>query len=232
MTINAIETYYAGHRFRSRLEARWAIVFDNLGVKWEYEPQGYRVGEQGRPYLPDFYLPSLGWWVEVKGEQQRLDVSLLIDAVHPQHGLGRPDAYYRTNLLILGPIPRGDVPHAHWSITRTAVLGVPGGPAAAGAGCGAGCFFTNVLFGLHYLSPTADLPLHELARQPGFTAADYNRLVRFGALIAPASASTPKKPETDMTDGVPIYDLEGKLPHLDAAYLLGRTARFEHGEAA
>lgn len=232
MTIQAIETYYAGHRFRSRLEARWAVVFNALGVKWEYEPQGYRVGERRRPYLPDFYLPDLGWWIEVKGTDERLDLSLLVDAVHPQHGLGRPDPYYRTNLLILGPIPRGDVPHAHWSISRTAVLGVPGGPVNGGAGCGDGCLFTNPLFGLHYFSPTADLPLHRLTDQPKFSAADYNVLLRRGALVSPAARLTPQKPVTDPTDAVPIYDLDGKLPHLDSAYLLGRTARFEHGEAA
>lgn len=228
MPINAIETFHAGHRFRSRLEARWSIIFDSLGIKWEYEPQGYRVGESRRPYLPDFHLSDLGWWVEVKGDRERLDVGLLVDAVHPQYGIGRPDPYYRTNLLILGPIPRGDVPHAHWSISRSAVIGAAGGPVAAKCDC----LFTGPAFGLHYFSPTADLPLHGLAQQEGFTAADYNRLVRFGALIAPAARITPKKPVADMTDGVPVYALEGKLPHLDAAYLLGRTARFEHGEAA
>lgn len=232
MIPNAIETYYAGHRFRSRLEARWAIVFDNLSLKWEYEPQGYRVGEQARPYLPDFHLPDIGWWVEVKGDQQRLDVSLLIDAVHPRLGLGRTDPYHRTNLLILGPIPRGDVPHAHWSITRSAAVGTPTAEPVIGAGCGGDCLFTGALFGLHYFSPTADLPLHELAKQPGFTAADYNQVVRLGALISPAARTTPKKPVTDMTDAVPIHALAGRFPRLDAAYLLGRTARFEHGEAA
>lgn len=61
-----IETTYKGYRFRSRLEARWAVFFDALGVKWQYEPQGY-VLESGEPYLPDFYLPKQGMWVEVKG---------------------------------------------------------------------------------------------------------------------------------------------------------------------
>lgn len=36
-----IETRYKGYRFRSRLEARWAVFFDVLGVRWEYEPEGY-----------------------------------------------------------------------------------------------------------------------------------------------------------------------------------------------
>jgi hypothetical protein len=49
-----IETIYHGARFRSRLEARWAVCFDALGIPWEYEPQGYHL-ENG-PYLPDFRL--------------------------------------------------------------------------------------------------------------------------------------------------------------------------------
>ena len=31
--IKAIETVYKGYRFRSRLEARWAVFFDACGVK-------------------------------------------------------------------------------------------------------------------------------------------------------------------------------------------------------
>lgn len=65
--IRAIETRYKGYRFRSRLEARWAVFFDALGLRWEYEPEGYNLGEAGY-YLPDFFLPDLGGgtWVEVK----------------------------------------------------------------------------------------------------------------------------------------------------------------------
>lgn len=33
--IKAIETYYKGYMFRSRLEARWAVFFDASGIKWE-----------------------------------------------------------------------------------------------------------------------------------------------------------------------------------------------------
>lgn len=62
-----VETFYAGHRFRSRLEARWGVFFDCLGIVWEYEPEGYALGEETW-YLPDFLLPRLGdgLWCEVK----------------------------------------------------------------------------------------------------------------------------------------------------------------------
>ena len=33
--IKAIETEYDGHRFRSRLEARWAVFFNAVGLTYE-----------------------------------------------------------------------------------------------------------------------------------------------------------------------------------------------------
>lgn len=74
MTIKAIETRYKGYRFRSRLEARWAVFFDALGLKWDYEPEGFELAA-GR-YLPDFRVeyPGRGpdevhfQWFEVKGD--------------------------------------------------------------------------------------------------------------------------------------------------------------------
>jgi hypothetical protein len=72
MTIKAIETRYKGYRFRSRLEARWAVWLDTLGLAWEYEKQGYDL--PSGPYLPDFWVPIVifdhapgaGYWVEIK----------------------------------------------------------------------------------------------------------------------------------------------------------------------
>lgn len=64
--IQAIETRYAGCRFRSRLEARWAVFFDQLGIPWEYEPEGYVLGP-GDLYLPDFWLSDQRSYFEVKG---------------------------------------------------------------------------------------------------------------------------------------------------------------------
>ena len=61
-----IETEYAGCRFRSRLEARWAVFFDALGVHWQYEVEGFRLDGGKIWYLPDFWLPDLECWIEVK----------------------------------------------------------------------------------------------------------------------------------------------------------------------
>jgi hypothetical protein len=65
--MKAIDTIYNGYRFRSRLEARWAVFFDTLGVKYEYEREGYDL--DGIWYLPDFWLPEQDCWVEIKGEE-------------------------------------------------------------------------------------------------------------------------------------------------------------------
>ncbi|MFD8261595.1 hypothetical protein ACFV19_22255 [Streptomyces griseoluteus] len=113
MSIRAIETSYAGHRFRSRLEARWAVFFDSLGMRWEYEPQGYAVGPDGarRPYLPDFFLPEQRLWGEVNGSEQQLDVELVFHAAIPHYGLPNPAgphvfSEHQVQLLILGPVER------------------------------------------------------------------------------------------------------------------------------
>jgi hypothetical protein len=97
----AIQTRYAGCHFRSRLEARWAVFFDQLSIRWEYEPQGFDDGQGGR-YLPDFWLPELGHHAEVKGASesitayQRETMANLIDWRGP----------LASGLLLLGPIPR------------------------------------------------------------------------------------------------------------------------------
>lgn len=63
--LRVLPTPYAGYIFRSRTEARWAVFLDHLDVKWEYEREGFEL--DGERYLPDFWLPGLRAWVEVKG---------------------------------------------------------------------------------------------------------------------------------------------------------------------
>jgi hypothetical protein len=79
-SFKAIETVYKGYRFRSRLEARWAVFFDELGIEWLYEPEGFSKPSDGDTfvrYLPDFYLPEFGTWVEVKGSLSSNDAEKL-----------------------------------------------------------------------------------------------------------------------------------------------------------
>ena len=65
--IGAIETVYNGYRFRSRLEARWAVFFDELKIEYLYEPEGYVLHDDSK-YLPDFFLGDIrgGMWLEIK----------------------------------------------------------------------------------------------------------------------------------------------------------------------
>lgn len=69
--IKAIETVYKGYRFRSRLEARWAVFFDALGIEWEYEKEGYDL--DGIRYLPDFWLCKQRYWLEIKPGEPSAD---------------------------------------------------------------------------------------------------------------------------------------------------------------
>ncbi|MCO7728643.1 hypothetical protein NJB93_18830 [Brucella intermedia] len=72
--IKAIPTEYAGVKFRSRTEARWAAFFDLVGLKWDYEP----FDLEG--WAPDFLLrtPLTTVLVEVKP----VDLTAYVDTVN------------------------------------------------------------------------------------------------------------------------------------------------------
>jgi hypothetical protein len=76
-TIKAIPTKYKGYKFRSRLEARWAVFLDGLDLNWEYEKEGYQLDttwydqdghehERTTWYLPDFWVADWDAFLEVK----------------------------------------------------------------------------------------------------------------------------------------------------------------------
>lgn len=71
--IKSIQTEYNGYHFRSLTEARWAIFFDELGIKYMYEPEGYEMSD-GTKYLPDFYLPESETFFEAKGIMTDIDM--------------------------------------------------------------------------------------------------------------------------------------------------------------
>ena len=118
--MKAIETIYKGYRFRSRLEARWAVGFDAMRIAWTYESEGYeKQFSNGRMerYLPDFYLPETKTWVEVKGEMTPAEALRLAEFL--DYGCPLPhvdDSYDPPNewpqscpgLLVLGDIPDPD----------------------------------------------------------------------------------------------------------------------------
>lgn len=114
MSTKAIETRYAGHLFRSRLEARWAAYFDLCGWTWTYEP----IDADG--YIPDFLIhgpaPLI---VEVKPATCAAELEAhteRIEAALADHWAG--------DILILGVGPMRSRSWGH----ETAPLGLLGEP--------------------------------------------------------------------------------------------------------
>lgn len=60
----AIRRVYCGVEFRSTTEAKFAVFLDRLQLAWTYEPEGYTDGFHAT--VPDFWIPDLGCFVEVK----------------------------------------------------------------------------------------------------------------------------------------------------------------------
>lgn len=69
--VRSIPTWYKGTRFRSKLEASWAEFFTVHRMQWAYEPEGFDF--DGVLYLPDFWLPEIKTFVEVKGILEEKD---------------------------------------------------------------------------------------------------------------------------------------------------------------
>lgn len=223
--IKAIETRYAGCRFRSRLEARWAVFFDALGIRWEYEPEGvvcsHRITaphlDKTFPYLPDFRLPDLGLWVEVKGSLTDEECLRLFDAAAhlsaPGGGCGDGD-----NTLVLGPISiTGPLygflnPESHndfytwglpWSLHMhkgSLIAGCWEGP-----GTGTGCLAGNFMGG-------------QLAADYGGSLANVTQNADFGGSIPRHVLGGPR-----------AFGRAADSPYL-RALMKARSARFEHGE--
>lgn len=113
--IKPIETIYNGYRFRSRLEARWAVFFDSLGVDYEYEPEGF--SNNGVLYLPDFLIHGveaihcMEWtqdvYVEVEGvpDQASADKVFTFSRGSRQRASGNPDSI---PIWVVGNIPDPD----------------------------------------------------------------------------------------------------------------------------
>ena len=76
--LTPIPTVCNGVKFRSRAEARWAMLFDTLGVEWQYEAEGFQLSTCW--YLPDFWLPRLTAFAEVKGSAHQWDIHCEIKA--------------------------------------------------------------------------------------------------------------------------------------------------------
>jgi hypothetical protein len=212
-----IETSYGGCRFRSRLEARWAVFFDHLRIKWEYEPQGYLIN--GRPYLPDFVLPEMNTVVEVKGDHERLDVELLANALDSKNSW--------LFALILGPVPNPNILAPLHSVLTPAFDVRPGLPAVP---------VVNEYFAaLERVGDEADRSaIRRMVDSHRRTTVVMTRACfipqKVSALVFPVSLTQwPMNPEA-VLESAELMQLICS-PRLKAAYQAARSARFEHGES-
>jgi hypothetical protein len=104
--VKTIPRTYRGQNFRSTLEARWAIFFDEMGIEWVYEPEGYILNNE-EWYVPDFYLPQFKTWAEVKGVFGQSELTTAVNALdygalpETQDGIGTT-----RGLLYLGNVPK------------------------------------------------------------------------------------------------------------------------------
>jgi len=118
MKARAIQTKYNGNLFRSLLEARWAIFFDALKIKYRYEQFGFDL--QDVWYCPDFFLPDLRIWVEIKGEypsDEAIHKAKLLASARPVDNVaifwgGLPDEAYE-------PIGMKFFYRSHFDLDRT-----------------------------------------------------------------------------------------------------------------
>lgn len=85
--ISSIPTQYKEIQFRSRFEADFARVLDKHCVDWQYEPQSFLL-ETGVHFWPDFYLPLLQMWVELRGyvsEKGEAQIAQFARELQPGH---------------------------------------------------------------------------------------------------------------------------------------------------
>ncbi len=103
MVIQAIPTTFRGIQYRSILESDWAQWLYERGFNTQYEKRKFKL-ERGIWYLPDFYIPEIKTFIEVKGGN--------MDRVHKPYQLTQelkrecpetwPDG--GTMLLLVGPV--------------------------------------------------------------------------------------------------------------------------------
>lgn len=217
MQVKAIQTVYKSYKFRSRLEARWAVFFDALELDWTYEAEGY-VLPDGSYYLPDFEILSAGrkYLVEIKSGVPSADEfhkgKLLA------HGLNIP-IFFLSKL----PDPRGGRWKGDtWPTIDDAYLFIPA------------TYDENYLYGLfgYYKQ---NLP--DFLRANGFPDTDNVNCFRDDAIYYLNKYGTPHKQHCALGRLDEILEV-GTLTFIrendnlmESASNAARSARFEYGES-
>lgn len=217
--IKAIETFYKGYHFRSRLEARWAVFFETLGIQWKYEVEGYEKdlghfidtpdGEvyqsDIKRYLPDFYLPNQwgggGIYVEVKGDQNALQKNWHAHAEMHDYGGILPnfaDSFGKSNcgLLLLSDIPEASQQKIYFHPILQHYKGI---------------VKSYAFFNGETLSVVEDSPLTQMLG------------------VAPIFGLDHQEDNWNI-DARQVHSFT-YYPHVVKAYAAARAARFEHGQS-
>lgn len=205
--IKPIETVYNGYRFRSRLEARWAVFFDALGVEYEYEPEGFSDGKN--KYLPDFYFCKYKTYVEVKANREGA-----FDEVLKAISFVRESGIHR--LLILSAIPRNKTPNI-WHYPYIYYHSGKDDPVMARA-------FFGKWEEYGYLQ--TDFAVDYLEEHHLYTTANAKRLEELQILTPIHDFDMPYDNDCPYAKA---FDKDDSL-WIDEAYEVARKARFEHGE--
>jgi hypothetical protein len=235
MDIKAIETIYKGYRFRSRLEARWAVFFDALGIEWVYEPEGYDLGEAGW-YLPDFWF-DFGtegeWWIEVKAHKNLSDREYAAANAMSEHRpgfivFGQPELPTVSGDIYLSP---NDVPEKYYSsggwhlpFHKFSDVGIENGITTVAADMA----IKSRLFCWHeYLNGNVGTGQYKLWPVPAWELDCVSNPVEcFDRLINGFITVE------DLLEINPLLAGRKSIrsPNLVKAYTAARSARFEHGE--
>ncbi len=99
--MRAIPTFYDRIEYRSRLEARWAVFFDQLGWQYIYEPF------DADHYIPDFIIHGDGpLLVEIKPVVTQEEYKDVLTEVDHRLGDDDDDGAWRNGVVVFGVSPQ------------------------------------------------------------------------------------------------------------------------------
>lgn len=210
--IKAIETEYNGYRFRSRLEARWAVFFDTLGVPYEYEPEGFDLGD-GVYYLPDFRLKCHG----TRGDYSRppYDLYIEVKGVMTEYDAKKIEAFSKSYpILVVSNIPED---------CEALLYGrVNGEDIGYGMNGTSVCAFNYETVDGDYFYPAIPVAHEEKVRTQVKNDDPFGYLEWIDTVVT--------KRKLYLMGGDSNYINREDIPLLDRALKAARSARFEHGE--
>lgn len=243
MDLKPIETIYNGYKFRSRLEARWAVFFDTLGVEYEYEPEGFEL-PSGKRYLPDFRVKCWGkrghidnkpfdLYIEVKGKMSDDDYERICEFAEYKTAT---EAYYCPEykckcLIDYSPSSDYDDHISRWQCPCGMDIGLSDEQPPQYHGCPIGDYdiptvFTE--FGVFIKNPV--LIVGQIP-QKGHTNDFFdNKFFNYNLIDGDWFGAYPAAYEGKFFLEGDDSNYRWNLPEVEKAYDKARQARFEHGE--